>query len=364
MKVLVISTNGIKKDGITAWMLSYFSTMNTSGIEIHSVAYEDVDSAAIESARRAGIAVHTLPRRSLAGKYRRCLKSLMKGIGFDVVHVCGNSATMVLELSVAESAGVKVRIAHSHNTRCTHVYLDKMLRPFLYRIATDRYACGIAAGEWLFGDRDFVVIPNGKEIDRFRFSRRVRTKHRKDLGMGRETVAIAHVGTLNKQKNHGFLLRVFQELRKRSDCYHLFLMGDGDFQGTLQRRCSEMGIANSVSFLGWRSDVNELLNAMDCVVFPSLHEGLPNVVVEWQINGLPCVVSDAVSKECAFTPLVRFISLRNDPEEWADVVEASIATSQRDRDSVNGSLAAIEAGFDIVKDAEMLRELYLKGVSR
>ena len=364
MKILVLSTNGIIKDGITEWMISYFRAMDKSGMQVHAVAYEGSDSDAIETVHSAGLEVHTLPSRKSIAEYRRALRKLMRDEAFDVVHVCGNSATVAIELSLAKAAGARMRIAHSHNTTCSHPFIDKLLRPAMHNALTDRYACGEAAGKWLFGDRLFTVIPNGKDVDRFRFCCDARARVRKSLGLVEGQIAIGHVGTFSEQKNHPFLFEIFRELRNRSDRYRLYLMGDGRARDHLKRTAEQLGIDASTAFLGWRDDVPDLLNAMDCMVFPSLFEGLPNVVVEWQINGLPCVLSADITRECAFTPLARFVPLSESVKVWADAIEASLADSDRECDCAAAVTAAIEAGYDIRKNAAMLRELYLEGLSR
>lgn len=364
MKILVISTNGIIKDGITEWMTSYFRAMDKSGMWVHTVAYEDADSDTLESVRSAGLKVHTLPSRKSTVEYCRALRKLMRDEAFDVVHVCGNSATMAIELSLAKASGVEMRIAHSHNTRCSHPLIDKMLRPVMNGTLTDRFACGCAAGEWLFGGKMFTVIPNGKDIRRFSYNSDVRARVRKSLGLAENQVAIGHVGMFSEQKNHLFLFQIFRELIDRNPQYHLYLMGDGGAREHLKEEARRLGIDAVTSFLGWRNDVPELLNAMDCMVFPSLFEGLPNVVIEWQINGLPCVLSTEITRECAFTPFVRFMPLSESTKSWADAIEASLANSDRGRNCAAAVSAAVEAGYDINHNARALRELYLKGVSR
>lgn len=361
MKILVISTNGIIKDGITEWIISIFGAMDKTGIQVHTVAFENADLKVLESVCKAGIIPHLLPSRKLIAQYCCELRKLMREMRFDVVHVCGNSATVAIELSLAKLAEVRMRIAHSHNTRCSHPVIDKALRPVMNRTLTDRVACGKDAGEWLFGNKRFSVIPNGKDIDRFRFRPDIRTRARKSLGLSDSQIAIGHVGMFTEQKNHAFLFKVFYELKRRNNRYHLYLMGDGRLRSELQDEVKRLGISDDVSFLGWRKDVPELLNAMDCMVFPSLFEGLPNVVVEWQINGLPCVLSSEITRECAFTSLVRFISLSESALRWGNAVETALTTSERESDSLNAVLAAREAGYDINENAKTLRMFYLRG---
>lgn len=364
-KVLVVSTSGIINDGITSWIKTVFSAMDLEGLEVDVVAWDNTDQSIIASVKKTVTNVRILPNRKkdVVG-YIRALRRLTKNKCYDVLHVCGSSGLMSLELGIAAGNGIPLRIAHSHNTTCQHVMLDKITRPLMLKFSNVYLACGTDAGRWLFGSNEFTVIPNGKKISIYRFNIETRQMIRESLALPADAIVIGHVGRFNKQKNHPKLLELFKELRNRSDKYRLVLIGDGDLLPKMKEMACSLNIEDYVSFLGSRSDVAALLNAMDCMVLPSLYEGLPNVVVEWQINGLPCIVSDSVTRECALTPLVRFSSLSESVSAWADAVETSLQHSCRERDSVNAASAVAEAGYDIAKIAETLRNLYIEGVKQ
>ena len=364
-RVLIISTSGIKSDGITSWMKQTVSAMDLTGLSFETIAWKDADREVMSAIAACGVNIEVLPNRqtNLLG-YVRELAQLLANRRFDIVHVCGSSGLTGVELALARTNGVPRRICHSHNTSCQHAALDRFFRPIMYACATDLVACGIDAGRWLFGNRAFTVIPNGKDIGLYEYDFNMRRSMRKSLGLEDGQVAIGHVGRFNRQKNHGKLVEIMSELRKRSDRYVLFLVGDGALEDEVRREVEQTGLSTSVTFLGFRSDVPALLNAMDCMVFPSLYEGFPNVVLEWQINGLPCVISNSVTRECAITPLVRFMPLAGPTSVWADAIEDVLKKSNREHDSANAALAAVEEGYDITKNAEMLREFYLEGVWR
>ncbi len=342
-------------------MTQTVSAMDRDGIQIETVAWKGTDPRIVEAAEGCGIRVNHLPsrQRDLPG-YCRGLSRLMERGGFDMVHVCGSSGLMGVELLLALFVKVPVRICHSHNTSCRHRLLDRALRPIMYACATDFVACGTDAGRWLFGDRRFTVIPNGKDLELYRYDEGERQTVRTELGITTDQVVIGHVGRFNEQKNHAKLLEVFSELRRRSRKYLLVLVGDGALFEDVKGKVARLGLSGSVLFLGFRSDVPKLLNAMDCMVLPSLYEGFPNVVVEWQVNGLPCVISDSVTRECALTPLVCFQPLEASPIVWANAVESALLSGAsriaRSRESV---IAAIGSGYDIRKSSSKLRAFYL-----
>ena len=361
-RILIICTSGIKNDGINSWIKQIFQHMNLSGLQVDVAGYKAAEQTHVTSIEDIGLNVRLLPHRKKAPyAYGKALYALMRKEKYDVVHVCGSSAIMALELGIAKHAGIPMRIAHSRNTVSEHKMLDKMLRPLFYHYTTDRYACGADAGRWLFENRSFTVIPNGKDLQEFAFSAEVRDEVRHELGFSQDQVVVGHVGRFNIQKNHVKLIETFAELHKRSTQYVLCLIGDGELQKDVQDKVSELDLSDAVKFLGRRTDVPRLLNAMDCMVFPSRWEGFPNVVMEWQINGLPVVMSDAITDECAITPLVRQMPLQADTQEWANSVESALQNRNRMEDSAHAVTVAKEKGYDINDNAAMLRSLYLEG---
>lgn len=365
IKVLCLSTNGIMVDGITSWMKSTFFAMDLGGLEVTTTAFEGCPSDVVDSVRHCGIEVVTVPsRKKQPLRYINAFRDLLWERNFDVIHVCCNSAMAAFELAEAKKRVVRMRIAHSHNTMCSHRVASCLLNPLFQASVTDRYACGIDAGKWLFGNRPFTVIPNGKDLAVYAFSPEDREAARMDLGLSEGEVAFGHVGGFNEQKNHGKLIEVFAELYRRDSSRRLFLIGEGQLMPEVEEKAKDLGAAGAVRFLGRRDDVPRLLNAMDCMVFPSLYEGFPNVVLEWQLNGLPVVMSDAITDECAITALVSQMPLAASSAAWADAVERAMAGRGRAANSADAQLAAKVAGYDIYENAAMLRRLYFEGVER
>lgn len=357
--VLVIPTGGLMVDGVTSWIKNIFSAMNRTNICLDTIAWPETNMHIIDQMKDLGFNVKLLPsRKKNLLFYGMELLKLLKQHHYDIIHVCGSSGLTAIELAIAQCAGIPIRICHSHNTTCQHHVLDKITRPIMMNSATDLLACGKDAGRWLFGDKSFTVIPNGNRISTYRFNSAVRKTVRANLGLTDRQVAIGHVGRFNEQKNHLKLLSIFSELLRRSDEYVLFLIGDGELATLIHQKTRKLGIEKSIRFLGIRNDVPELLNAMDCMVLPSLYEGFPNVVVEWQINGLPSIISSNVTKECRMTSLVNFCSINASDHMWADAIENQMRTCNRETTSEISSLQIKAKGYDIKDDAEILRKFY------
>lgn len=362
MRILILSTNGLKYDGITSWILQTFELMDKTGIEVATVAWNGTDINILEKANSVGLTVYSVSSRKRDTRsYLRELSDVISKGQFDVVHVCGNSATMALELMIAKLHRVTRRVAHISNTTCDHKVVDRLLRPVFYRLTTHSFACGEEAGRFMFGHREFTVIQNGKDPNVYHFDPALRDSLRTRFGFGENEIVIGHVGAFNRQKNHKFLLDVFQECQKEIPNSKLVMVGDGPLRSDMEDYAKKLGVAKSAVFLGYRGDVPDLLQMMDCMLLPSLFEGLPNVVIEWQYCGLPSVVSDSITQECAITSLVKRVSLNGSPEIWVSEIKRCLLNSNRECDAQSAREQLDSAGFNMSKVASTLREFYLHG---
>lgn len=354
-KILIVSTVGLIYDGITSVITSYLQAMNLEGLDIYVAGTIEIKPNIRKQIEACGCKVVEFPnRRKEPWKYFLALARFIKKNHISVIHAHGNSATLAVEMVAGCLGGCKKRIANSHNTKCNQVKADKLLRPVFNVFFTDGLACGEAAGKWLFGNREFETLANGRDVEKYKFNAETRKNIRASLGIKNE-LAIGHVGGFVEQKNHRFLVEIYRELRKLDPDCRLFMIGDGPLQPEIKKLCDEL----NVTFTGAIDNIPEYLNAMDGMLLPSLFEGLPLVVVEWQINGLPCIVSDVVTQESGFTDLIKFESLKSSSMVWATDLLEKIKESERERDSADAIVEAREKGFDICESASRLREIYI-----
>ncbi|MBO5497401.1 MAG: glycosyltransferase family 1 protein [Oscillospiraceae bacterium] len=263
-----------------------------------------------------------------------------------------------LYLPVAKAHGLKT-IIHSHSTSNgsgVSAAVKEVLQKPLRHQADVLMACSTEAGEWLFGKKAcqserFVLLPNAVDLRRYDPNDEKRRALRRELGLEGRLV-IGHVGRFMEVKNHSFLLEVFQKLHERQPASALLLVGDGPLQEETARRAVELGVADDVLMTGNRDDVPELLGAMDRFVLPSLWEGLPVTAVEAQAAGLPCFLSDSITRDVDITPLVHYLPLGN-PDAWADEI-----LGDHPRRDVRADI--VRAGFDVQGSARKLSELYLR----
>ncbi|MFB2836053.1 glycosyltransferase family 1 protein [Floridanema evergladense] len=274
-------------------------------------------------------------------------------------------------LRLAQQAGVPVRIAHSHNDSSLvqaqaglyrHLYFS-LMKHWIDRYATLGLGCSRLAASALFGvnwesDPRWQVLYYGIDLRDFRDAIDP-VAVRAELGIPKDAFVIGHVGRFAPQKNHLFLLKIVAEVAKRKQKTYLLLIGDGVLRKRIEQEVTQLGLAEQVIFAGVRSDVAKLMRgAMDIFLFPSLYEGLPLVALEAQTAGLPCLLSNVITKEVdIIKPLVKRLSLSQPVSIWADAV-LSIFQS---RSSINQSEALsviAESPFNIQNGINNLTSLY------
>lgn len=265
-------------------------------------------------------------------------------------------------LMIAKHNGVKTRIAHSHNVKTNwnlkllFMYYQKMR---INNYSTHKFACSMQAAQWAFGKNitkeEVTIVKNGIMVDKFRKNDEVRKKYRKQLGIENKFV-VGHVGRMVPQKNHEFLIDVFSALCKKKGNSHLILIGDGPLMNTIKKKIIKLGLSNKVTLLGLRTDVDQIVQAMDIFLFPSIFEGLGIVALEAQAANIPIICSEFVPSDVDVTEYIKHYSLRQSPNNWAE----EIIDFQKKAFSQNGADAIKKAGFDIIEVTRNIQEFYLQ----
>ena len=344
-------------EGITMSVTRFIRYMSRVRNDIAFIG--DVPEALRAELEKTGCRIFVIPGRLRRPvRYMLKLRRIIKAGGYDIVHAHGNSCTLSLELFAAYLGGAKVRIAHSHNTSCKFMLAHRALRGVFERFCTHRWACGQEAGEWLFGDKPFEIARVSAEPERYAFDAEVRKNYRAELGLDGRFV-IGSVANFNMQKNHAFMLDFFEEYSRLNANSRLVLVGDGPLRGEIEKRIADSGLNDKVMLLGSRDDVQALLQAFDVMVLPSLYEGFPGVLVEWQCAGLKALVSENVTRDTDMTGLLRFLPV----DKGADIWVEALLEAQKDSDRAGTSAEAMrmvrEKGYDIADNARGLEEFYM-----
>ena len=272
--------------------------------------------------------VHVVPNRiKNPVKYIQRLKQILCEKKYDIVwyNVCTLSDITLLKL--AKKYNISCRIVHSHNNENmggTIVgFLHKWQKMQIQNYATEFFACSKEAGDFMFApnikDERIKIVKNAIEVEKYTYNSETRRVKRMELGISDEML-IGHVGRFHFQKNHTFLIKIFEKIVSLKCNTKLLLIGEGGLKPEIIKMAETLGVREKIIFLEKRMDINELLQAMDVFLFPSVFEGLGIALIEAQAADLPCVISDVIPKEAHITNKVYTLSLKDSPKRWAEKV--------------------------------------------
>lgn len=349
--------------GVEAVIMNYYRNIDHDKIQFDFICDEDSTNIPYDEIEKLGGKVILISPYQKIFSYQKELKKVLKDGNYKIVHSNINTLS-VFPLRAAKKVGVPVRIAHSHSTTNKKEWkknlLKLILRPFSKVYATDYICCSELAGRWLFGNKTYdsgrvFLLNNAIDIEKYTYNEKIRKEKRKELGINSSTLVIGHIGRFVAQKNHTFLIDIFNEIHKKNSDSKLLLAGQGPLVNDIKEKVNKLNLNDSVTFLGQRSDSNELYQAFDIFLLPSLYEGLPVVGVEAQAAGLLCYLSSDMTKETKVLNSTTIMSLSDTSEEWAQ----SILSGSSEYKRINTKKEISKNGFSIKEEAKKLEDKYL-----
>ena len=362
MKRILFISQHLNRAGTEAFMMNVFRGVDRSRFQVDFLIYNRKQTDYTQEVEAAGNKVWRVPsrRESPMGWYCSLNKFFKEHAKeYVAIHYCGGGLTAIAPIVLAFYYKVPVRIIHSHSSSSEglHNKLFHLLqRGIAKQLTTHHFACSTLAAKWFFGDSPAVIIKNGIDIQRFAFDSVKRDKVRLQNGISATTKVIGHVGRFEAEKNHAFLVEVFAEYCKNQPDALLMLVGKGSLTEAIKEKARQLNITNKVCFMGERSDVSDLLQAMDLFLMPSTFEGQPFVLIEAQCAGLPCLVSDVINQDICLTDHIKHFSLKRLAKEWADeIMGLLVSCYQRKSEhkvieqkgySIAGTIAHLEKIYD------------------
>lgn len=271
---------------------------------------------------------------------------------------------------------IPIRIAHSRSaptkksekSNIFYRVYAQIMRVLIHLFATHKVSCGTDAGYYLFGKRamdkkNVSIIPNAIDLSIYENINDDKYLLRKKYGFNEASFIIGTVGNLNPWKNHAFLIDVFPLIKEKYPNSLLVVIGKGILYNALMDKVVNLNIKDSVLLLGRRNDVPQLLHTFDVFVLPSFYEGVPGVVVEAQAAGIPCVLSDSITRDIDFgNNMVTYLSLDATKQEWANKISY---TGHKPLAKKGECLQILrENGYDVVDSAKQIRKIYTRGASK
>ncbi len=361
MRILHVNSTIVVNSGVMSVLMNYYRHLDRNKVQFdflyfnvskfHYKTYQEE----IES---LGGKVFLIENFTKIREFNQKLDTLLKSNRYETVHIHDPFVVRFVEKTLRR-CGVKNIIVHSHATQWSDRKINGIRNKILCVNLTKKvdycFACSHAAGHFLYGNTPFYVMNNAIDLDRYSYNDAIRERVRKELGLEEKRV-FGHVGNICAQKNHAFLIEVFRRILDKAEDSILVLIGDGILRSEIEAKIESLGIKDKVMLLGKKSNVEDYYQAMDCIILPSLYEGLPMVGVEAQCSGLPILFSDTITREVG-ADFSAYLSLRNSPEEWAD---KAIELCEKGYNRSLGKSVMINKGFDIVTEAIKIQDKYLE----
>ena len=350
--------------GVGTVMLNYQTYVDAGKVQMDYLIFGEEAEKFDESVKALGSKVYMYPALSGSqmGRTKAYLEEFFAAHAdeYDIVHLHAPNIAFMAFPIVAKH-GIKTRIIHSHATLYAENKIKAIRNKILWALAkgkiTDRIGCSKAAGDFLFGKDEFVVLKNAIAYEDYLYDETMRTEIREREGTG-DKLVVGNVGRFSQQKNQIFLIEIFAKIKEIHPESVLWLLGDGELRGEIEAKIATFGLTDSVKLFGMVPNTKDYYQAMDVMVMPSLFEGLPMVGVEAQASGLPCVFADTITREVDVVGCP-YLSLNEPVEVWAK--EAIRMAKVKERRSYHVELDAL--GFNIKLEAKRLEELYLEKIA-
>ncbi len=350
--------------GTETFIMNVFREIRKKNIIFDFLLFNNSKEGYFEEAVSLGAKIYILPsRRDGVMAYRKALDIFFKvhHTEYNIVHYSGCTLSSIAPLFFAKKYGISCRIVHGHSSSWTglHNYLlHSVNRIFISELATHFLACSESSYDCFYKGivpRSITeIIRNGIDVDRFEYNIEVRQQYRKQYGIADDTLVFGHIGRFSDVKNHKQLINVFAEIVKVEPNARLLLVGEGETMPFVKAQANDLCVADKIIYVGQQTNVSPFLQAMDCIIMPSLYEGLPFALVEAQAAGLPFVASTGISKEVDIIGHAKFISLQAPLNEWVDETLTLVKAYKR----FNTKDIIVGAGYSIKDTVRRMEQIY------
>lgn len=353
--------------GVETLLMEIFRKVDREQIQFDFLCHNDVEGKFDQEIKSMGGRIYRIPgigKSNIFKYYCNLLRFFKAHPNYSIVHSHLNGTNGIV-LRQAKKANIPIRISHSHINNPKYTFLRYLLRKYsvskVQKVATHAFACSKEAAEYLYTNKylldNCIILNNAIDTQRFTYNEQSGQLIRDKYGLTGKMV-FGHVGRFEEQKNHRFIIEVFNELSKHYSEAVLMLVGVGSLENEIKMLVEKLGITDRVLFLGAQPDIPALMSAMDYFLFPSLYEGLGIVAVEAQSIGLPIFASDAVPKATELTDLITYVPLLESAKNWAGIIIDYI-NKNRQKPRVEYADIVKEKGYDITSVAKELQNIYI-----
>lgn len=362
MKKIRVLFTGLSNNmgGIESFLINIYRNIDKDKFDVSFLIFKGEKVCFYDELKKNGVKFFEITKRkSNYLKFISDLKNVFKNNEFDFIHFNLVNFNCTERILIANKYSKAKIIIHSHNGNIEKSLKNKILHTIgkisLRKVNYIALACGEEAGRFLFNNNNFKVINNGINFENYMYDEKIRKQYQKELKIGNSFV-MGLIARFDDQKNHEFLIDIFEEYLKLNDNAKLVLIGEGRLLPQIKNKVREVKIEDKVIFLGRRADANKLYSLFDIYIMPSKFEGLSISIVEAQVNGLTCYTSNNVDRKSNISGNVKFLDLNMKAKEWAKIIYEE--NNKRDMEIVN----KIPKEYDIRNTVCELTEIYRKNM--
>lgn len=360
LKVLHV-VGAMNMGGTETMLMNVFRSINRNEIQFDFVSYSPNKAYYDDEILKLGGRIFHLNKTT---SVKQLMKVIKENGPYDVIHSHTLFHCGIANLA-GKLAGIPVRIAHAHTTldnqssviRRTYINL---MRQVIHFSSTNLLSCSQEAGKYLFGEnKRYLYLPNLIDYSKFMMIDKAAVSSFKKQYHLENRYVIGHIGRFTEAKNHIFMIHLMEKMVQINSQAYLILVGEGSLKNDIQLLVKEKNLENHVLFLGLRKDIATILHCFDIFLFPSTFEGLGLVLLEAQMCGVHCIVSEAIQPEADLgLGMVTQLNLSDDIETWCDEVlkrrlnqieniqqlKAALYEKGYTKDQVVGNLMSIYTG--------------------
>ena len=348
--------------GAETMIMNLYRHLDPQKILVDFLVHTQEKAAYDDEVLRSGSNIHRIIKYNGLNhvSYKRAWhKLLVSHPHYDIVHSHLRSNASIF-LPIIRSKGIQT-IVHSHNTstgRGLKSVFKRYLQKNLEQKTDYMIGCSEKASRWLFGEDALkssrhIVLRNGIETTKYQFNEMFRDSLRKQYGISQNHVVFGSVARFQPQKNHSFMIDIFEAYVQSNPKSFLVLIGNGELKEAIKKDVQRRGLAEHIVFVDATTKAYEYYSMMDVFLMTSIHEGLPLTLIEAQTNALPILTSDVVDETVKITPIVHFCSLNDTLNQWVTLMD-----SLKDKRVTMRPQTIIDAGYDTSSTAKQLTQFY------
>lgn len=300
-KILFVVPSLTQANGIPAFLVNYIKNIDTNKFEISILSSNLRPSKNYINFFKINkikyYLINDLRKDGLKKYYKSLKKFFKKNNDYDLIY--SNTANQsIFIFHIAKKYGMRNFAIHSHSTVSSSnklkMIINNIVIYYVLHQTNNYFACSELAGKCMFKNKNFRVINNAIDYEKFKFSYENREKIRKKYDISENDFIIGFVGRFAPQKNIFYFINLIKCLDKK---YKIMMIGTGPQREEFEKKCIEENLRDRFIFVNECSDVYRYYSAFDIFILPSNFEGLPVVAIEAQANGLKCLLSDTISRE-------------------------------------------------------------------